>query len=100
MSILPETLNNIRQNLTDNPTKESAWKIITEYFSFFELDEVKDELWVLTAGALGNDDIRQTQKGIDRNDLIFFYEYTKMFFEAVDLLHNKRKKKYVCRSTE
>ena len=93
MSILPETLTNLRQNLAANPTKESAWKIITEYFSFFELDEVKDELWVLTAGALGNDDLQQSQKGIDRNNLIFFYEYTKMLFEAVDLLHDKRKRK-------
>ena len=92
MNILPEILNNLRQELVAKQTKESAWNIIEEYFSFFGLEDVHNELWVLTAGTLTNDEIQQLQKGIDRHNLIFFFEYTKMFFEAVDLLHNKHKK--------
>ena len=90
---LPQTLNNLRQDLAKNQTKESAWNIIDEYFSFFGLDDIHNELWVLTTGTLTNDDMQQSKKGIDRQNLIFFFEYTKMFFEAVDLLYNKRKKK-------
>jgi len=47
---------------------------------------------VLTTGTITNDEMQQLQKGIDRHNIIFFFEYTKMFFEAVDFLHNKRKK--------
>ena len=93
MSILPETLNNLRQDLVKNQTKQSAWNIIDEYFSFFGLDDVYHELWVLNAGTLTNDEIQQSKNGIDRDNLIFFFEYTKMFFEAVDCLYNKHKKK-------
>jgi hypothetical protein len=37
--------------------------------------------------------MQPSQKAIDRRNLIFFFEYTKMFFEAVELLHNRHKKK-------
>jgi len=91
MSTLPGILNKLRQDLAENQTKKAAWNIIDEYFSFFGLVDIHNELWVLTAGTLTNDGMEQSQKGIDRHDLIFFFEYTKMFFEAVELLHNKRK---------
>ncbi len=93
ISILPQTLNNLRRALAKNQTKESAWNIIDEYFSFFGLDDVYHELWVLTAGTLTNDEIQQSKNGLDRHNLIFFFEYTKMFFEAVLLLHDNHKKK-------
>jgi hypothetical protein len=93
MNTLPETLNNLRQDLIKNQTKESAWNIIDKYFNFLGLDDIHNELWVLTVGTLTNDEMQQFEKGIERHNLIFFFEYTKMFFEAVDLLYNKRKKK-------
>ena len=93
MCILPETLNNLHQELAARQTKESAWNIIDEYFSFFGLDDVHNELWVLTAGTLTNEETQFSQKAIDRSNFIFFFEYTKMFFEAVQLLHNKHRKK-------
>ena len=87
MTLLPEILISLRQELASTQTKESAWKIIDEYFRFFGLDDVHNELWLLTAGTLTNDEMQPSQKAIDRRNLIFFYEYTKMFFEAVHLLH-------------
>jgi len=92
MSILPEILDKLRQNLAEKQTKKAAWKIIDEYFSFFGLDDVHHELWLLTAGTLTSDEMQQLEKGIDRYNLIFFFEYTKMFAEAVHLLHTKHKK--------
>ena len=71
-------------------TKESAWNIIDEYFSFFGLEDVLNELWLLTTGTLCNEETQFSQKAIDRSNLIFFFEYTKMFFEAVQLLHTKK----------
>jgi len=91
MSILPGILNKLREDLAENQTKKAAWNIIDEYFSFFGLVDIHNELWILTAGTLTNDEMDLSQKGIDRHDLIFFFEYTKMFFEAVNLLHNKHK---------
>jgi len=88
MNLLPEILINLRQELADKQTNESAWNIIAEYFRFFGLDDVYNELWLVTAGTLTNDEMQQSQKAIDRQNLIFFFEYTKMFFEAVYLLHN------------
>jgi len=91
MNLLPETLSNLRQELADKQTNESAWNIIAEYFSFFGLDDVHNELWLVTAGTLTNEEMQHQQKATDRQNLIFFFEYTKMFFEAVYLLHNQQK---------
>jgi hypothetical protein len=92
MNILPETLSSLRQELTEKQTKESAWEIIDEYFHSFGLEEIYNELWLLTAGTLTNEETQFAEKAIDRSNLIFFFEYTKMFFEAVQLLHCKYKK--------
>jgi hypothetical protein len=91
MNLLPETLVKFHQELADTQTTESAWKIVAEYFRFFGLEDVHNELWVITAGTLTNNETQLQQKPIDRQNLIFFFEYTKMFFEAVHFLHNKCK---------
>jgi hypothetical protein len=87
MTILPEILNDLRQELAEKQTKEAAWDIIDEYFSFIDLDGIHNELWLLTAGTLTNDEMGPSQKAINRKNLIFFFEFTKMFFEAVHVLH-------------
>src|SRR5580765_6556042 len=89
ISILPETLVKLHQELADTQTTESAWNIVTEYFRFFGLEDVHNELWTITACTLTNNETQRFQKPIDRQNLIFFFEYTKMFLEAVYLLHNK-----------
>jgi len=93
MSVLPNALNKLRQDFTKAQTKKAAWNIIEEYFNFFGLYDIHDELWLLTAGMLTNDEMEQTEKGTDKHNLIFFFEFTKMFAEAAHLLHNKRQKK-------
>jgi hypothetical protein len=90
-AILPETLVKLHQELADTQTTESAWKIVAEYFRFFGLEDVQHELWVITACTLTNNETQQFQKPTDRQNLIFFFEYTKMFFEAVHFLLNKCK---------
>jgi hypothetical protein len=92
MSALPPFLINLQQQLTTKQTKQAAWDIIDEYFSFFDQDSINDELWMLTVAALTNDEM-DMKKAKDRHNSIFFFEYTKMFYEAVHLLHNKNKKK-------
>jgi len=55
--------------------------------------DIHNELWLLTAGTLTHEEMQPSQKPIDRRNIIFFFECTKMFFEAVQVLHNKHKKK-------
>jgi len=88
-TILPETLVKLHQELADTQTTESAWNIVAEYFRFFGPEDVHYELWTITACTLTNNETQPQQKPIDRQNLIFFFEYTKMFFEAVHFLHNK-----------
>ena len=47
---------------------------------------------MLPRRGVTNEEEQFSQKAIDRSNLIFFFEYTKMFFEAVQLLHNKHNK--------
>ena len=88
-SILPVQLAKLHQELANTQTTQSAWNIVAEYFRFFGLEDVHNELWVITAGTLTNNETQPQQKPVDRQNLIFFFEYTKMFLEAVYLLHNK-----------
>jgi hypothetical protein len=91
MSALPPFLIKLQQQLKEKQTRQSAQGIINEYLSFFTEDSINKELWMLTVGALTND-VMEVEKASDRNDIIFFYEYTKMFYEAIFLLYNKRKR--------
>jgi len=90
MSALPPFLIGLQQKLAEEKTKGSAWKIIDEYFSFFSRECIDEELWRLTVGVLTNDTI-ELEKANDRHDIIFFFEYTKMFYEAVHLLYTRHK---------
>jgi hypothetical protein len=52
---------------------------------------VHNELWVLTAGAITNEELPQYASTKERQDLIFFFEFTKMFMEAVYTLHGRER---------
>jgi hypothetical protein len=93
MSVLPKILVELRNGLKETKSKEAAWKVIEEYCSFFGLETVHNELWLLTAAALTNDEVEEAEKAQGRQDLIFFFEYTKMLMEAVYLLYEKRREK-------
>jgi hypothetical protein len=90
MHSLPNYLENLKQDLQKNGTKKTAWKIINEYFSFMGMDTIREELWILTKGTITNDLMEQSEKGIDRHNLLFGYEFLLLFFQAVDLLREKR----------
>jgi len=54
-----------------------------------DIEEIKEELWILTKGTITNDLMEQAEKGIDRHNLIFSYEFLMLFLDAVKVLHNK-----------
>jgi hypothetical protein len=90
MSILPESIVQMRQHLDEKKTTKAAWDIIHEYFNFFGIDHIKNELWVLTVGTITNDEMQQSENGKDRYNLIFFFEYTRIFVEAIHTLCEDR----------
>lgn len=91
MNMLPASLVTLRQRLLETQSKTAARDIIREYFSFIKPGGFQQELWVLTVGLLTNDEMQQAEKGKDRHDIIFFFEFTVMFAEAVHLLYTKHK---------
>lgn len=93
MHSLPDYLENMKQELRNKGSKKAAWKIINEYFSFMGLESIREELWILTKGTITNDLMDQSEKGIDRHNLIFGYEFLVLFFDTVKVLHDKWKKK-------
>lgn len=93
MHSLPDYLENMKQELRNKGNKKAAWAIIDEYFSFMGIETIKEELWILTKGTITNDLMDQSEKGIDRHNLIFGYEFLLLFFEAVKVLHGKREHK-------
>lgn len=75
-------------NLLKNSDKQSALKIIDEYFRIFEEKDPPDLLWFLLTTCLrsDNEEIDARQRG----NMIFFYEYSVIFFKAAYFLFNDR----------
>ena len=95
MSTIPKYLTRLEDKLKAKQTPKAAWKIIDEYFSFMDKQTIHQELWMLTVGTVTNDLMNKAEKGMDRHDTIFFYEYTKLLFDALSFLHDKHKIKKV-----
>ncbi len=95
MHSLPEHLERMKQALLHKKNKKAAWTVINEYFHFIGIESIKEELWILTKGAITNDLMDQSKKGADRHNLIFGYELLLLFFDAVKVLHDKREKKRI-----
>ena len=89
MHSLPTSLQHLRQNLQTKGSKKAAWKVIDSYFHAMGIETIKEELWILTKAALTNDLAEQLEKGMDRHNLIFGYEFLLLFLDAVKLLHEK-----------
>ena len=100
MHSLPEHLEHIKQTLLHKKNKKAAWAVIDEYFHFIGVESIKEELWILTKGAITNDLMDQSKKGADRHNLIFGYEFLLLFFDAVKVLHEKREHKQKERVTD
>lgn len=92
MNALPNQLERLRQKLLTEKSNDAAWNIIDEYFSFMGMDTIKQELWILTKGTLTNDLMEQNEKGLDRHNIIFGYEFLLLFLDAVKTLHEARPK--------
>ncbi|MBB1283217.1 hypothetical protein HRH25_02445 [Flavisolibacter sp. BT320] len=90
MSALPEKLLSFQRNLHQDGSKAAAWTIIHDYFTFFNHEEWRQDLWQMLVGTLTSEQMDRLEKGIDRHNLFFFYEYTTLLLEAVSLLREKQ----------
>jgi hypothetical protein len=70
---------------------ETAWKIIREFYAFFEAEGAGEMLWYLLTVALISDNEEITSK--HRSNLLFFYEYSRALHQAVYLLNEERQTK-------
>lgn len=72
------------KNLLSKPDKDNAWSIINEYFRLFDENQPKELLWYILSTALRseNEEIEARHRG----DMLFFYEYSVIFFKAVRVL--------------
>lgn len=87
MHSLPDYLEDLKERLLSERSTTTAWKIVDEYFLFMKPERIKEELWVLTKGAITNDLLESSRKGSDRFNLIFGYEFMMLFVDAVKVLH-------------
>lgn len=88
---LPQTLLELHEALRQQPTPQAAWDIVKEYFFFFGTEGVQADMWQMLSGTLTNKEMPNLKKAVDRHNLIFFYEFTLMFIDAVNHLHMQQK---------
>jgi hypothetical protein len=100
MYSLPEYLERKGRTLMKKGSKKAAWDIIHEYFTYAPLEDIKEELWVLTKGTITNDLMYEVSEGVKRHNLIFGHEFLKMFLDAVYRLYEIRKEKELRDSSE
>lgn len=81
MPFFPPYLQTLRENLSEQKASEDSLAILQEYFQCFSLDEAKEELWQLLAGTLTSEEA-PIKTAIDRSNIIFFFEFTKLLIEA------------------
>jgi hypothetical protein len=72
------------KNLLTKPDKDSAWLVIHEFFRLFDEKDPQELLWYMLTTALRseNEEIEARHRG----NMIFFYEYSVVFFKAVKVL--------------
>ena len=92
MSTLPGILKQLHQQFTAMPNPTTAKQIMEQYFSYNNAIEAQQQLWELTHGSITNELLADTQTATDRHNLIFFYEYTSLFLQAVYFIHGKTAK--------
>lgn len=89
MSTLSSSLLEYKQLLSNGPVKEVLWEVIEGYFDACSIEQVKNELWLLTVGILTADNIPEVDNGLERNNRLFFYEHSLIFMDAVFLLYQE-----------
>jgi hypothetical protein len=72
------------KNLLTKADKDNAWRVIQEFFRLFDEKDPQELLWFMLTAALRseNEEIEARHRG----NMIFFYEYSVVFFKAVRIL--------------
>jgi len=89
MSTLPGILKQLHEQFSTMPKEATAKEIKKQYFGYINATQVQQQLWELTHGTITNELLKDTQTAADRHNLIFFFEYTNLFINAVYFLHGK-----------
>jgi hypothetical protein len=94
-AILPGTMADMYAALAHakGPAERTAaaMEVINEYYNFFGGDGMRKDMWLLLSAAMGNPHAENLAKAAERYNLIFFYEFTLMLFDAVYLVHGGEK---------
>lgn len=72
------------KDLLSKADNESAWKIIQEFYRLFDEKDPQELLWFMLTAALRSDN--EEIEARHRGNMIFFYEYSVVFFKAVKVL--------------
>jgi len=91
---LPEALLDLHKQLLTHQTPEAAWAIVKEFFFCFSPGGIQSEMWQLLSGALTSKQMPVLKKPVSRHNLIFFYEFTLLFTQAVNLLLQQQKEQH------
>ena len=86
-------VNELARKFLLYPDNKTARDIISHYFEFIDVKDIHQELWELTVGLLTNDEFNESAKGRDRLNVMYFFEFTKLFVEAVHTLYQPEKRK-------
>jgi hypothetical protein len=85
--LLPAALQGMQQALVrargEVGSNKAALAIIRQYCDVYELATVRQEMQLMMNSCLVNADIPQLNSGEGRRNLLLFYEFTMMFFDAV-----------------
>jgi hypothetical protein len=84
-AILPEVLKELHEALVTVQGKpaqrQAALAVLKEYFSLFNPPGLRQDMWLLLAAALSSTEVAQLEDGIQRYNLIFFYEFTLLMMD-------------------
>ena len=94
-ALLPALLAELREALANAASEyekeKAAINIIHEFHSFFGVEGTRSDMWQLLSSALAGSGPGHLNNADDRYNLLFFYEFVLVFFDAVYVLHNKEK---------
>ena len=92
---LPQLLSGMQQELAHAKGAAAritaAIKIIDEYISFFGGDGMRSDMQQLLSAAIGKPGAQLLSQEAAQQDLVFFYEFTLLYFDAVYVVHGKER---------
>jgi len=90
--MLPQALLQLQEQLHQQPSAATAWPVLQEYFACYNQQDIRHELELMLVGSLTNDEMHQLKQGKERHNLFFFYAFTLLFMDAVQVLGNSERK--------